>query len=86
MNRAQDLPREAPALRVLGKGGQNRGRAQCCLWGSPVVTAMSPVPRAAGPGAVGPHAVGLLLLHLPRLQHALLRRWREVGESQGMQP
>lgn len=65
----------------LGKGRGERGQSRRCLSPFPLVTHMSAVPRAAGPSAVGPRAVGLLLLHLSRLQHALLRCRREVGES-----
>lgn len=65
----------------LRKGRGERGQSRRCLSPFPLVTRISAVPRAAGPGAVGPRAVGLLLLHLSRLQHALLRCRREVGES-----
>lgn len=88
VDRARDLPRGTPQPHVdslSGKGEESRGRAQRCLSCSRLVTRVSAIPRAAGPGAVRPRAVGLLLLHLPRLQHALLRCWREVGESCGME-
>lgn len=37
--------------------------------------------READPSVVRPPAVGILLLYLPRLQHAVLSCWREVGKA-----